>query len=244
MSPLASASSLDDTSTPGRRPALRLRRRRVRSRLPRHLPQQVALFVARIKGSLLRILDLAQPLRLDERLSLNFVSNCAAETGAGGILFAEEARLQSRQCGEGFRFLQPPPTQTPQCATPLAACPGRRYKPCFYNAILAKFYPVTRFELPPMPKHCTVMDGAKALPDPTCVLPPAERTLHYTSGPELPLCSPSSLSETCIFALNHTPAVQQPGCRHQRARCCCWGAFVADGEGHRASQGHPRRLAP
>jgi hypothetical protein len=152
---------------------------------------------------------------------LNFVSNCAAETGAGGILFAEEARLQSRQCGEGFRFLQPPPTQTPQCATPLAACPGRRYKPCFYNAILAKFYPVTRFELPPMPKHCTVMDGAKALPDPTCVLPPAERTLHYTSGPELPLCSPSSLSETCI-ALNHTPAVQQPGCRHQRARCCCW----------------------
>ena len=68
MSPLASASSLDDTSTPGRRAALRLRRRRVRSRLPRHLPQQVALFVARIKGSLLRILDLAQPLRLDERL--------------------------------------------------------------------------------------------------------------------------------------------------------------------------------
>lgn len=140
--------------------------------------------------------------------------------------------------------LQPPMGVNASSQALMAACPGRRYKPCFYNALLAK-YPVTRFELPPMPKQCAVMDGARALADPACVLPPAERTLHYTSGPELPLCSPSSLSETCIFALNHTPAVQQPGCRHQRARGAAAGrAFVADGEGHRASQGHPRRLAP
>jgi len=89
--------------------------------------------------------------------------------------------------------LQPPMGVNASSQALMAACPGRRYKPCFYNALLAK-YPVTRFELPPMPKQCAVMDGARALADPACVLPPAERTLHYTSGPELPLCSPTSLS--------------------------------------------------
>ena len=88
---------LDDTSAPGRRAALRLRRR-VRSRLPRHLPQQVALFVARFKGSLLRILDLAQPLRLDERL-LELRLQLRRGDGRGRLLF-EETRIHSRQVAE------------------------------------------------------------------------------------------------------------------------------------------------
>jgi hypothetical protein len=135
----------------------------------------------------------------------------------------------------------------------MAACPGRRYKPCFYNAILAKFYPVTRFELPPMPKHCTVMDGAKALPDPTCVLPPAERTLHYTSttrvGPNFRSARsarpprsrrPASLSTTHLRCNSPAAAINARG-----AAAGVPSSPTAKGtERRKAILGHPCCLAP
>ncbi len=89
--------------------------------------------------------------------------------------------------------LQPPMGANASSQALIAACPNRRYKDCFYAALRAK-YPVTQFALPPLPKHCAEVDGAKALADPACVLPPAERTLQHTTGPALPLCSPSSPS--------------------------------------------------
>ena len=69
----------------------------------------------------------------------------------------------------------------------IAACPSRKYHRCFESVLAAK-YPVTQFQLPPLPRRCGQAEGAIALADPGCNLPPFERTLHYHGGPSLNLC--------------------------------------------------------
>ena len=91
-------------------------------------------------------------------------------------------------------WLQPPIGRNASTAALQAACPSRKYQNCFIQEIAAR-YPVTQYQLPPMPMHCSSGPGAAALADPACAFPPAERVLQHRSGPKLELCSgPTALA--------------------------------------------------